>query len=196
MGLIKSFNTDENFWVINPQFKNVQPFKKLHNSDKSRNKATSSKVMWFTAQVADTGKDNLFRNVQYDERIALLATDFMGDSDYYDKNQEEQDKLIKMYVKLHTTPAGQALVEWNEKMVERSDFIKNTAYSLDTYEMDPVKGTPIKIGGTAKDLDTMMKNSKSIYDMYHQILKSLAEEDEETSVKGGQTLSLSDTGEI
>jgi hypothetical protein len=152
--------------------------------------------MWFVAQVIDSSKDNIFRNVQYDERIALLCIDFMNDQDFYDKNEEKLVKLIATYVLLHTTPALKALVEWDEKMTQRAKFIKDTAYSMDKYEMDPLKGTMVKIPGNAKVLDDMMKNTKAIYDMYHQIQKSLAEEDEDQQVKGGQTLSLSDTGAI
>jgi len=196
MSLIKSFDTDENFWVANPQFKNIQPFKGLHNSDKSRNKATSSKTMWYVAQVVDTSKDNIFRNVPYDERISLLSIDFMNDADFYDKNEDLLEKLIKTYHLLHTTPALKAMEEWDEKMVQRAKFIKTTAYTMDKYEMDPAKGTMVKIPGNAKVLDDMMKNTAAIYNMYHQIMKSLAEEDEDQQVKGGQTLSLSDQGDI
>lgn len=196
MSLIKSFDTDLNFWITNPQFKNIQPFKGLHSADKSRNKATSSKTMWFVAQVVDASKDNIFRHVQYDERIALLCTDFMQDDDYFDKNEEKVQKLLDTYVLLHTTPALKAMEEWNEKMVQRAKFIKDTKYTMDKYEMDPTKGTMVKIPGNAKVLDDMMKNTPAIYTMYHQIQKSLAEEDEDQQVKGGQTLSLSDQGAI
>lgn len=196
MSLIKSFNTDENFWVINPQFKNIQPFKGLHKSDKSRNKANSSKTMWFVAQVADSSTDNIFRNIIYEERIYLLCSEYMEDTNFYDNNKENLDALIETYNSFHSTPALKALEEWNEKMIQRAQFIKNTAYSMDSYDMDERTGKPVLVKGTAKDLDLMMKNTKGIYDQYHTILKSLAEEDEEAQVKGGQQLSLSDTGAI
>jgi hypothetical protein len=196
MSLITSFNTDENFWVLNPQFKNVQPFKSLHNSDKSRGKGTSSKTMWFVAQVEDNSGSNIFRNLQRDERIGLLAEDYMEDRDFYDNNQELLDKLCSTYASIHTTPAQLALQEWNQKIIERAQFIKNTPYEMDKYEMDARTGKPVLVKGTAKDLDAMMKNTKSIYDQYHEILKSLDKEDEATQVKGGQQLSLSDTGDI
>lgn len=196
MSLIKSFNTDENFWIVNPQFKNVQPFKGLHSSDKSRNKATSSKTMWYVAQICDSSKDNVFRNILYEERISLLSLDFMSNKDFYEENKKLLDTLFSTYNSLHTTPALLALEEWNTKMVQRAEFIKETPYTMDSYEMDPVKGVMLRIPGNAKDLDTMMKNTKGIYDMYHQIMKSLAEEDEDQQVKGGQTLSLSDSKEI
>lgn len=196
MSLINSFNTDENFWIINPQFKNVQPFKNHHNSDKSRGKGKSSKIMWFVVQIADTSANNVFKNMIYEEKVALLSLDFMQDADYYDTNEDLLQPLIDTYRRLHTTPALKAMEEWNEKMIERSEFIKNTSYSMDSYDMDERTGKPILVKGTAKQLDDMMKNNKPIYDMYHIILKSLAEEDENTQVKGGQHLSLSDTGEI
>jgi hypothetical protein len=196
MSLINNFNTDENFWVVNPQFKNIQPFKGMHNSDRSRNKAATSKVMWYVAQITDSSEKNLFRNIVFEERVQLLAQDFMEEVDYYDKNKDFLDSLIKVYEKLHTTPALKALEEWNEKILERSQFIKNTPYEMDSYEMDERTGKPVLVKGTAKDLDAMMKNTKAIYDQYHQILASLDEESEESQVKGGQQLSLSDLGEI
>ena len=196
MGLLKSFNTNENFWEMNPQFRLIQPFKGLHNSDKTRGKGKSSKTMWFVAQVADDSKENIFKNVLYEERIQLLSLDFMEEPDYFDDNKELLEALIDQYHNFHTTPAVRALHEMNEKLAERSKFIKKTEYTMDSYDMDERTGKPILVKGTAKDLDAMMKNTKGIYDQYHQILKSLAEEEEDQQVKGGQNLSLSDTGVI
>jgi len=196
MGLLKSFNTNENFWEMNPQFRVIQPFKGLHNSDKSRGKGKSSKIMWFVAQVADDSKENIFKNVLYEERIQLLSLDFMEEADFFDNNKELLEALIDQYENFHTTPALRALREMNEKLMERAKFIKNTEYTMDSYDMDDRTGKPILVKGTAKDLDAMMKNTKGIYDQYHQILKSLAEEEEDQQVKGGQNLSLSDTGAI
>lgn len=196
MSLINSFNTDENFWILNPQFKTVQPFKGLHNSDKSRGKGKTSKIMWFVAQIADSSADNIFKNMIYEERVGLLAHDYMEDNDFFDNNKEMLEPLIEVYKKIHSTVAQQALEEWNAKMIERSAFIKKTEYSMDSYDMDERTGKPILVKGTATQLDNMMKINKSLYDMYHIILKSLSEEDENTQVKGGQHLSLSDTGEI
>lgn len=195
MSLINSFNTDEVFWTVNPQFKNIQPFKSLHNSDKSRNKANSSKVMWYIAQLCDPSPKNLFRNLSYDERLEVVSKDFMEDGDYFDKNKDKLEPMISTYNKLIITPAMKALQELNEKLLERAQFIRDTEYTVDSYEMDD-RGKPILIRGTATQLDSMMKNTKSIYDMYHLILKSLAEEDEDAQTKGGRQLSLSDTGEI
>jgi len=195
MSLINSFNTSENFWIINPQFQNVQPFKKLHNSDKSRNKGKSSKIMWFIAQIADTSGSNTFRNLNYEERVALLSHDYMEDDDYFDNNEDLLGPLIETYRNLHMTPALKALGEWNDKITQRAAFIKDTSYSMDTYEMN-LEGKMIRRAGTAKQLDDMMKATKAIYDLYQSILKSLTEEDEEHKVKGGQKLSLSDLGEI
>ena len=196
MSLITTFNTDENFWILNPQFKNIQPFKGLHNSDKSRGKGTSSKIMWLVSQIADSSPTNVFKNMIYEEKVALLSLDFMEDGNFFDENIELLQPLIDTYEKFHTTAALKAMREWNEKMLERSEFIKETRYTMDSYDMDERTGKPILVKGTAKQLDDMMKANKQIYDMYHIILKSLAEEDENTQVKGGQHLSLSDTGEI
>ena len=194
MALINTFSTDENFWVLYPQFQTVQPFKDLYKKDRSKNKYQSSKVAWFVTQVIDTSSKNVFRNLVYEERLSLLSQDFMGDVDYYDKHASTLQPLIDFYTKLHMTAARKALKEWEEKMIDRSEFIKNTPYSEDSYEQMGDKW--VKQAGTAKMLDDMMKNSKGIFDLYQQILKSLDEEGEGSQVKGGRTLSLSDTKKI
>jgi len=196
MSLITSFNTDESFWVMNPQFKNVNPFKKLHDSDRSRNKANSSKRMWFVSQALDDHADNLFKNAPYEQRVNLLSADYMGDPDYFVDNEQELQQYFDVYISLHNTIARKTLVEFHDKLVDRAKFMKDTKYTVDRFDQDMTTGKVVKIAGTAKMLDDMMKNTKPIYELYHSILKSLSEEDESNQVKGGQTLSLSDTGDI
>ena len=196
MSLITSFNTDENFWITNPQFKTLRPFKRLFESDRSRNKVTSSKQMWFVAQALDDNPANIFKNVGVEERVDYLSSDYMEDKEYYNKREEELKPYMDKYEYLHTTIARKALQELLDKLVARAIFIKDTEYTLDTYDLDPTTGKPVIKKGTAKDLDIMMKNTKGIYDLLFDIEKSLGEEDESNQVKGGQNLSLSDTGEI
>lgn len=196
MSITTSFNTDESFWSENPQFKKIRPFKKLHDSDRSRNKNTSSTQMWFIAQALDDNPKNVFKNVGMDERIDLLAQDYMNDPEYYNKREEEFAPFFKKYIALHTTVARKALGELEAKLVERAKFIKDTAYTLDTYELDPTTGKPVIKKGTAKDLDMMMKNTKGIYDLMMDLQKALGTENESNQVKGGRVLSMSDSGEI
>lgn len=196
MSLITSFSTDDNFWVLNPQFKVLRPFKKLHDSDRSRNKETSSKIMWFVAQALDDNPSNIFKNVGIDERIDYLSADYMADKDYYNKKEDILQPLMDKYLYLHTTIARKSLQELQDKLVDRAKFIKETEYTLDTYDLDPTTGKPVIKKGTAKDLDIMMKNTKGIYDLLFDIEKALKGEDESNQVKGGQNLSLSDTGDI
>ena len=53
------------------------------------------------------------------------------------------------------------------------------------------------MGNTATILDKMMADTKKIYDLYEQALKTVSRENlEEDRVKGGGELSLSDREEI
>lgn len=196
MSIITSFNTGDNFWVLNPQFQSINPFKRLYDSDKSRNKSTSSKKMWFIVQAMDDSPNNVFRNLLFEEKVNKLSEDFMLDPNYYTDNEQDLQQYMETYDKFHTTAARRALEEWKEKIIDRSGFIKRTPYTMDSFTQDEDTGKFVKTAGTAKMLDDMMKNSNQIYALYHTILKDLTKEDEDSKIKGGQKLSLSDEGVI
>src|SRR5690606_25229769 len=168
------FNTDENFWELYPEFKLALSFKDLYKSDKSRNKESSSRVMWYVALTTDPG--SRYYNLPIEEKHLVLGLDYMEDEKYYEKHQKKLDQLIEDYKMTILTPAQRHLLEWDKKIDERSKFINNLPYNLETYE----------------DLDKMMAKTQKVYDILKKIKEDLSREEGDGQGKGGQQKSLND----
>jgi len=193
MKIIETFNPEANFWDEHSQLSAVGPIKDLYNSDKSRNKALSSKLMWCVALIWDS--NSKFYNLPEegeDSKIDLIFEDYYGDKKYYAQNKTKIDSIREFYLKLQETPAKRALREIEEKLSERARFLKDTKYDLGVCNE---RGQ--WVGNTAIIVDKMMADTKKIYDLYEQALKIAKEENaKEDRVKGGGNLSLTDKGEI
>jgi len=159
----------ENIWEIHPSLALAGPFKDLYKSDKSPNKAHSSRLLWTVALIWD--RDSKYYNLPEtgeDSKIDLLFEDIYGDVKYYGKNRKKVEELRDFYLKLQETTARRSLREIEEKLDQRSKFLK----------------------------DTMLADTKKIYDLYEQALRSVSNEVEESEAKGGAQESLSDKGSI
>lgn len=189
MSTVELFSPDANFWECNQQFKIANPFKRLYEKDRSRNKKESSMMMWFISFVYDM--NSRYYNLPEDERIAVICEDYMNDSDYYEDNKEDIEVLAEAFINLQDTPARRALRDWELKIQQRAKFIRETDYTLDYYEED-AKGKLITKKGTADQLDRMMGNTKKLFDDYQRILKDLSTEEAEDGVMGGEMESLID----
>lgn len=196
--MINLFDPSVNFWEANPQFKFVNPFKDLHKSDKSKDKKKSSDMMYFVALCYDISPENKFRSLTEEEKHSMIGEDFCGDEQYFAHNETTLEPLIAMYCNMQDTPAMKALREWNEKMIERSKFIKSTKYGPDYIDIVYTRTgeKEVTVTGTWEFLDKMMVNTKKLYEDYARILKDLSEENNEGGAKGGGMLSASDTGEL
>lgn len=182
----------ENIWELHPSLAVAGPFKDLYKSDKSPNKAYSSKLLWTIALIWD--RDSKYYNlpeVGEDSKIDLLFEDIYGDVSYYKKNREKVETLKAFYLKLQETTARRSLREIEEKLEQRSRFLRDTDYDM---------GIPNEkgqwIGNTATMLDKMLADTKKIYDLYEQALQTVSNELDEGEAKGGAQESLSDKGEI
>lgn len=191
MAVVTSFTEDQNFWESNPQLLLDKTFKEFRKADKSRGKQDSSNVMWWVAFCYDLDPANKYRGLPLEDKHSILGEELLKDAQYYEKHASKLDPLIERYMQLMDSPAKRALREWEQKMTERAAFIRDTKYT-----MGEINDKGAWVGGTATVLDTMMKNTKSLYDAYQEVLKQLAEEDSDEMVKGGATASLSDEGEI
>lgn len=173
--MINNFDVTQNFWDLYPDFKIALSFKEIYKSDKSRNKESSSKLMWFVALTTDL--NSKYYRMPQDDRFNLIAEDYMEDIKYYKSNKIKIDKLIEDYIMLEFSAAQRQLREWDIKQDERSAFIATLKYSLDTYE----------------DLDKMAVNTKKIYDTFKTIKDDLAKEESgEGTGKAGAKKSLND----
>lgn len=171
---VSNFNTDESFWELYPEFKVALSFKDLYKSDKSRNKISSSNIMWFVALCHSPR--SRYKSLEIGDRYAVIGEDFMDNINYYEDNKTRLDPIILDFIKTETTAAQRHLDEWDKKQDERSKFISNLKYDLNTYE----------------DLDKMAINTTKIYDTFFKIKEQLAKEEGEGVGKSGRKASLND----
>ena len=196
MRIVEEFLPHKSFWEVCPQLLAAGPTKVLYDEDSSKKKEKSSKIMWFIALSTDiNSKYYNIPTVGEHNKYELLGGDILGDKKYYDKNKKDCDNLIAFYCKLQDTPAQRTLREWDDKMVERAKFIKDTPFTMDSYDYDEETGKQLKVPGTADTLDKMMGMTKKLYDDYDRIQKSLSISEMETEALGGGQASLSDDGE-
>ena len=183
---------EENIWDLYPSLKSVGLFKEAYKLDRSANKTRSSKLLWTIALIWD--RDSKYYNlpeVGEDSKVDLLFEDIYGDKNYYKKNKAKVEKLKRFYLKLQETTARRSLREIEEKLEQRSAFLRDTDYDIGVANE---RGQ--WIGNTASMLDKMLADTKKIYDLYEQARKLVSDEVEKGEAMGGGQESLTDTGEI
>jgi hypothetical protein len=78
--ILKDFNIDLNFWKINPQL--IIVFDDLYEKDKSKDKITSSKIMWAIAMLYDPSDKNQFRNADFDVKKKAISDNYLKDKNF------------------------------------------------------------------------------------------------------------------
>lgn len=193
MKIIEAFTPEVNFWEVCPQLTSAGPTKKLYDSDKTKNKTQSSKLMWSIAFIWDlTSKFYSLPEKGKDSKIDIVFTDVYGDATYPEKNIDQIEELKYFYIQLQDSPAKRTLREIEAKLEERARFLNNTKYDL---------GTPTDKGGwvgnTASIVDKMLADTKKIYDLYEAAVKAVEKENQgEERNRGGGQSSLTDTNTI
>ncbi len=166
---------DDNFWQLNPELKIPPSFKRLYDSDKNKDKKNSSALCWAVYLLIDT--ESKFASLPEDDKKELIANDYLKEPKF---DWKQLDEAINTYQELVLTPAKRALIGWNNKMMERDKFLRETKYEIETCD----------------SLDKMLSNTKKLYDDYQRVIKDLEEEKTKQQNKGNRRASLSDTGEI
>lgn len=190
--IAKNFNTDLNFWELNPMFKTVKRFLKLYEDDKSKGKKDSSQLMWAIALLIDPNEANIWRNLSEEDKKMLIRTEFLNEKDYF--KWEDHQELIDEYENRCLTIAEKELIRFERKLVDRGNFIAKTTYKLDEYEEDNGKVKLIK--GTAEQLDKMMLNTTKINEQYSIIKDMLKQEEAQGSLRAGAKKSASESKRI
>lgn len=179
--ILRKFDTKSNFWKANPQLKFVSAVRELRRKDRTGEKVFSSKIMWGIAMLVDQHEDNAFRNLPYQSRKDLIAKDyFLAGTSIRHFKWSDYDKIIEFYKELLLTPAQRALSDWDDKMIERAEYFRDTPYNKDNAEL----------------LDKMFKNSKDIFAEYDRIKEKLEKEATGSITKGGVIESASEKGNI
>jgi sulfur relay (sulfurtransferase) DsrC/TusE family protein len=191
MKIVETFNPDVNFWNEHIQLAAAGPVKKLYDEDASKKKEVSSKLMWCIVLIWD--RNSKFYNLPEEDKIQTIFIDYYGSLKAFEKSRNIILEIRDFYLKLQETPALRSLREIEQKIEERTRFIRTTNYTLGT---PTEKGT--WVGGTAIIIDNMLANSKKIYELYEQAIKlvDLERGQKETRVKGGGNLSLTDEEKI
>lgn len=172
--MIQIFDIEENFWKLYPDFKVALSFKDLYKRDKSRDKVNSSKLMWFVAYTRDL--NSKYYRLPQEEKDAIIGADYMKNENFYSENKEELDILIEDYLRLMYSPERRHLMDWDKKLLQRSQLIASIPYTLDNYE----------------ELDKMAANTPKIYKAISDLKAELDKEEGEGNLKGGAMESLSD----
>src|SRR6218665_3022189 len=182
----KNWNTDENYWILNPIMKTIKVFSDFYNNDKTKNKEKSSKLMWAVALLMDPNDTNPWRNLSEEEKKGLIAEDYIGSKTF---NWEDPDikSLMDTYENFCLTLAEKELYRYNQKITQRGDFIAKTTYTMDWFDED--SGKVVK--GTADQLDKMMLNTGKIFAEMEMIQDKLVKEASGGIGRGGQTESAS-----
>ena len=188
--ITKNWNTDLNYWEMNPIMKSIPEFKMLYASDKTKDKRKSSVIMWAIAMLCDPNDQNPWRNTVEEEKKAIIATETIGDPKFQ-WDEPHIIELVEAYEEKCLSIAEKELTKLLKKLTQRAVFIDSTNYSLDSY--DDV-GKPLK--GTADQLDKMLINTGKIYSLFQEIQDKLNQEQASGALKGGATESASEQGKL
>lgn len=177
----KNWNTDLNYWEMNPIMRTFKIFNDLYESDKAKKKNKSSKLMWAIALLVDPAQGNPWRNVNPVDRKVLIKDEYLNNPQF---NWEDSSvvELVEAYREKCLSPAEKSLIELEDKLAQRARFLAQTEYVFDSYEINDKTGKPILIKGNAEQLDKMLANSEKIYKQLATIKKDLFDE----SVAAGQ----------
>lgn len=186
--ITKIWNTDENYWALNPIMKTIKVFREFYEQDKSKGKEKSSKIMWAIALYKDPNEANPWRNTSEADKKLLISEDFLRDKKF-EWEDSVISSLISIYEEFCLTIAEKELVRYEKKLSQRGDFINETDYSLDEYDEDTGK----VVKGTADQLDKMMVNTVKIYEQY-DVIKAMISKEAGTYVKGGSKESAGESG--
>lgn len=175
LGILNNFETNNNFWKVNKQLSIPEEFESFRYNDRSRDKEESSKIMWAIALLIDP--DSKFKRLRLQDRKILIAKDFLKNEKF---QWEKYKDIITFYEKLILTPAQRQLAELESKLDERTEFLNNTPYNEESYEM----------------IEKIRKNTSDWYNDLERIKDQLEREDEIGVVQGNALESASETGII
>lgn len=169
---IPKVNVESNFWTLNPEFKYRDGFKDLYQKDKTRKKKYSSEIVWATYLWKHVKSS--FKNMS-DEVKEINITEYLKDHSEKHTFKEVED-FTPIFLKQCLTRKQKMYLGWEEKLIERDKFLKITPYTEDN----------------AKDLDAIMKNTKTLWDNYQKVGEEMIEEEAQSQIGGGREESLSE----
>lgn len=165
-------NLENNFWLEYPNLKLSEELNKLYNSDKSKAKEESSKIMW-AIYLATNPSSDFYNNPS---KYEILEKNFIKSSKFKWKNYEN---VVNEYKEFGLTSAERALNSWNEVMELRDRTLKNM------YK----EAAEAKNIGSLTELDKMLSNTAKMFNDYKKVKEDFTNE---KLKKGNKTHSLAD----
>lgn len=174
-----------NFWELNPQLTLIKPFFDLYGSDKSKGKVDTSKLMWcFYFNNYPDEEENVYFRIPQDQREPMLEDIFELPKKLMEYREEQE-----AFRNICLTSTQKDLLLEKEALHERAIFLRDTKYTLDSYEIVTIgsRAQRVVLPGTAKQLDQMKKATDAIMKNFERIEeKYLAEKRGEARVFGGR----------
>lgn len=180
-----------NFWNDNMQLSLMKPFSDLYSRDETKDKIKSSKDMVVIFFMCDPDPEkNKFYRIQPDQRLEMLKDTYHPD---FDQEDEVIKECLERYPYLCMTAIKRALKEEIDTMVDRANTLRNSPYTLDYYLLDEEgeyvlsnSGAPIKMTGTAAQLDSLRSKTSKLMLDYEAIEQKFIKEKTESRIKGGR----------
>jgi hypothetical protein len=200
---IDSYDLKLNFWEEFPDYKLHPIFGEFWVLNKKTNLINSSNFMWILSLCYDR-KSSIFVQPEVD-KWEVSCDDVFNDKDFFiglHTDPDLQDKVVfptgvtlRKYISAFEesidTPLGLSLRLLEAKLIERTDFIHGTPYSMDYYETTGA-GRVITKKGTADQLDKMFAATDKINSLIQKAMDDLRNSEGLGTAKGGETESLGD----
>lgn len=181
-----------NFWEYNPQLKYLEPFKTLHDEDTSKKKVESSKTMWCIWMLEDPNYENkVFQQLDQDKDEVVKNY-----HPKFDRDEKNTQAVIAIYDNTCLSAVGRSYKGEVRSMVERGVVLTTTAYTFDTYDIDPITKRQKTVKGTSADLDRMRLMTSKIMEGYEKIEKAFREEQVGARVAGGRNETMREKGRL
>lgn len=176
MAVLRDYERDDNVWDKNPELLLLPVFKKLYDTDKSKNKKESSDLIHAIFLVYDY--ESPLANMTKEERIKE-AEQLLEHENYFKEAGNGLKPIINLYNKMQKTSPLRYLDTVNDTLEKRRKFLENANYTPET----------------ASIIDKMLKDSASLFDQVNKF-KQIISEDKGAQIKGGQQLTLLAAGQL
>jgi len=182
MSLLANYSLEnlDKFWKIYPSYATINPYKDLYKKDKSKSKKDSSRIMWTACLLYEFCDENPFGKLVEDEKKDLIQEDILQKKEF---DWEEYKKIFEFFKDSSISQTERSILELEEKLKERTDFIMSVSYSLDEYDDN---GKLVK--GTADQLDKMLAQSDKMFTLMEKLKEQKQKEQDGLlgEIKGGR----------
>lgn len=171
MSPAERYNERANFWDLVPEFMVFETFKKFKNTDRSKDKHWSNKVMWSIVMAYD--RKSPMYNIP--NKLELIAVDILKKPGMKWAEDKTIIPMIEIFQNSIMTQAERSLMNWEVNMQKRDNFLAEQDYTLDRFE--EIDGKMKLVKGSADQLDKMHAQTAKIYAQLEQIKEDLAIEE-------------------